>query len=167
METQRFESAPFNISGGKFSKILIMWHLRKWWWTYALPVALCLGLALGDVRFLLVALMMIFIMTPMAIFFVYANYGLDKVNRYNVMQKTLAADPAGITLTIDPKYGLKNPVVTIPWHDISNRQVKSKCLLLNLQGVRHRFIAIPFTAFANKESLQSLITILDQHTPLI
>ena len=75
------ELQEFCIPQGTFARILLTRHLRRTWWIYAMPVAACAALAFLDVRFLLVALMVVFIMIPMALLLVYINHGLDPVNR--------------------------------------------------------------------------------------
>lgn len=162
METLCIETGPFSITGGQFARMLMSWHLRKMWWAYACPVTLCAGASFADIRFLLVALMMVFIMAPMALFFVYINYGFDAVNRYNVLHKRLIANANdGIRLIIDDEYGLKNPVIDFAWNEVERRRTDAGCMVLVLRAVRYRFIAIPLDTFANEKQLRAFIGMVD------
>ena len=117
-----------------------------------MPVAACAALAFLDVRFLLVALMVVFIMIPMALLLVYINHGLDPVNRYNIIRKSLTADADRLTMAINEEYGLKNN---------SRHRISSHCLLLNLRTARHRFIAIPISSFSDERQLRSFLGYLN------
>lgn len=152
------ELQEFSIPQGTFARILLLRHLRRSWWIYAMPVTACAALAFLDVRFLLVALMMVFIMIPMALLLVYINHGLDPVNRYNIMRKSLTADADGLTMEINEEYGLKNRNVAFEWNEIDSRhRIISHCLLLDLRTDRHRFIAIPISTFTDERQLRSLL----------
>lgn len=158
-------TTTFAITGSRFASILMRRHIGRMWWAYALPVAVCLGLAFLDIRFLLIALMLVFVVLPPMLFFVYFNYGLDPLNRYNVMEKTLVADTDGLLLHIDERYGLKNRVIRIKWGDVRGRGVQAGCLLVYLHKRRgNKFIAVPLEAFATEQSLRSFITLLDTHS---
>lgn len=156
------ELQEFSIPQGTFARILLLRHLHRTWWIYAMPVAACAALAFLDVRFLLVALMVVFIMIPMALLLVYINHGLDPVNRYNIMRKSLTADADKLTMAINEEYGLKNKNVTFNWNEIDSRhRISSHCLLLNLRTARHRFIAIPISSFADERQLRSFLGYLN------
>lgn len=161
MEPQRIKLHDIAISQSLFGRILLYRHLRRRWWAYALPVTMCAALSFLDIRFLLVALMIVFIMVPMALLLVYINHGLDPVNRYNIMRKELSADTNGLTLVMDEDYGLKNPTATLHRNEITHRSTFAHCLLLDLRSARHRFIAIPLTAFAGEQQLRTFLALLN------
>lgn len=159
MGTQSIKLRDVYITQGTFGHILLYRHLRRKWWAYAAPITLCAAMSFFDIRFLLVALMMIFIMVPMALLLVYINHGLDPVNRYNIMRKELIADTDGLTLVMDEEYGMKNRIATFGLNEIGNHTTCAHCLLLNLRQSRHRFMAIPLATFANEQQLRSFIDI--------
>lgn len=156
------ETASFSILSGRFVRMLMMRHIGRMWWVYALPVVACLGLAFADIRFLLIALMLVFVILPPLLFFVYFNYGLDPLNRYNVMEKTLVADEAGLSMLIDEKYGLKNNVVRLSWDDVAGREVQAGCVVIYVHKYRgNRFVAVPLSAFPSEQVLRDFIALFD------
>ena len=157
MGSRTVETGSFCISGSHFCRMLALWHFGRLWWAYVLPVVVCAILSFVDIRFLLVALMAVFVIIPMVLFLVYVAYGMDPVNRYNVMKKTLAADGSGITLIIDEEYGMKNPVVKMEWNAIKSRRASSGCVVLCFNLSRSSFLAIPVEAFKDEQDLQSFI----------
>ena len=95
-------------------------------------------------------------------FFVYFNYGLDPLNRYNVMEKTLVADEAGLSMLIDEKYGLKNNVVRLSWDDVAGREVQAGCVVIYVHKYRgNRFVAVPLSAFPSEQVLRDFVTLFD------
>ncbi len=161
MESKRIMIDTFRIKGEKFCHILFSWHIRKWWLVYAIPVVACLSLSFIDVRFLLVTMMLVFIMIPMMLFFIYFVYGFDADNRYNIMNKTLTADADGITLTIDKEYNSKLSTIVVPWHEVVNRQVVVGCIVLVLRSCSYKFLAIPLDSFSDEQHLRDFIVLTE------
>lgn len=156
---QRQEIGEFKITLGIFVRIMLLRHFGRAWWAYAIPVVACAVMSFVDLRFLYVALMVVFILLPMALLFVYISHGLDLVNRYNIMSKTAVADERGITITMDEQYGMKNREVHFGWNEFRSRSVSAGCLIFNFATVRYRFFAIPFTAFVDEEQLSQFLTL--------
>ena len=157
MESRIVETESFCISGSHFCRMLALWHFGRLWWAYVLPVVVCAILSFVDIRFLLVALMAVFVIIPIVLLLVYVAYGMDPVNRYNVIKKTLAADGSGITLVIDEEYCMKNPVVKMEWNAIKCRRASGGCVVLCFNLSRSRFLAIPVEAFNDEKDLHSFI----------
>ena len=100
----------------------------------ALPVAVCAVLAFWvDVRFIIVAMMVLFIVLPMVLALIYFYYGLSPEARWSVMEKSLALDDDTITLSFTDERMKKH---VIRWNDVRDIIEKDDALLLMLSGGR-------------------------------
>ena len=75
-----------------------MFLADNWLWMLA-PVAVCGILAVWvDVRFVIVAMMVLFIVLPMVLALLYFYYGLSPEARWSIMEKTVTLNEEGMTL---------------------------------------------------------------------
>lgn len=120
--------------------LCLMFLADNWLWMVA-PVALCAVLAVWiDVRFVIVALMVLFVILPMILALLYFYYGFSPEARWSIMEKTAILDADGITLNfIDER--MKTHV--IPWSDVRTIIEKDDALLLMLKGRRYTCLMIP------------------------
>ena len=146
-------------------------------WMMLLPVIffLALGLALSDERWIIVALMVVFIIAPMVMSMIYTSYMLTPEARRAVLPKRLTVIPGtsiridyvshkelekstphdhpesseaetGSTYPHDSQEPEKIPAPeTIPWTDISDETSTSSFRIYRLKG-KFQFIIIPWTA---------------------
>ena len=127
-------------SGAYMRHLCLMFLADNWLWMVA-PVALCAVLAVWiDVRFVIVALMVLFVILPMILALLYFYYGFSPEARWSIMEKTTILDAAGITLNfIDER--MKTHV--IPWSDVRAIIEKDDALLLMLKGRRYTCLMFP------------------------
>ncbi len=125
---------PCNVTSGCYIRHLCALFIADNWFWMALPVAVCAVLAFWiDVRFVIVALMVLFIVLPMVLALIYFYYGLSPEARWSVMEKSLVVDDATITLSfIDER--MKKHVIR--WDDVHDIIEKDDALLLMLSGGR-------------------------------
>ena len=117
-----------------------MFLADNWLWLVA-PVALCAVLAIWiDVRFVIVAMMVLFIALPMVLALLYFYYGLSPEARWSIMEKTATLDDQGITLNFTDER-MKTHV--IGWDDVRNIIEKDDALLLMLSGKRYTCLMLP------------------------
>ena len=95
------KTRPFSTTSGDYLSVLISLWLPRYGWIIILPIALCAALGfVFDERLLLVALMLLFIVVPMLMSFLYTYYMLTPEARRAVLRKEVEiADGEYIRLT--------------------------------------------------------------------
>ena len=165
---------PFQITSGQyFSTVLGAW-MKSRGWVILLPVILFLaiGLARGDERWYIVALMVVFIIGPMVMSMIYTSYMLTPEVRCAVLPKRVTITPgeslrleyvsrrelAGndeklpsseeidekLPPTEEIEEKLPHPEV-IPWSEIAGESSTATHKVYRLRG-RLQFILIPWSA---------------------
>jgi hypothetical protein len=106
----------------------------NWLWL-VLPVALCGVLAVWiDVRFVIVALMVLFVVVmPMLLTWLYIYYGFSPEARWSIMEKTVTVDENGLVLDFADERMKKH---VIRRDDVRDIIVKDDAVLLMLTGGR-------------------------------
>ena len=119
-----------------------MFLVDNWLWLVA-PVALCALLAIWiDVRFVIVAMMVLFIALPMVLALLYFYYGLSPEARWSIMDKIVTLDDRGITLDFTDERMKKH---VIRWDDVHSIIEKDDAVMLMLTGGR-RFTCLMLPA---------------------
>lgn len=125
---------PCKVTPGCYIRHLCALFFADNWLWMALPVALCAVLAVWiDVRFVIVALMVLFIVLPMLLALIYFYYGLSPEARWSVMEKSLTIDDNAITLIFTDERMKKH---VIRWDDVRDIIEKDDAVLLMLSGGR-------------------------------
>ena len=127
-----------------------MFLADNWLWM-VLPVAVCGLLAIFiDVRFIIVALMVLFAILPMVLALLYFYYGFSPEARWSIMEKTATIDGTGITL------------------DFADERMKKRCivekpdtLMIMLRGKRYTCLMIP-ASVVNPDVTQVLRQLVTQ-----
>lgn len=120
-------------------------YLRdRWPWLVA-PLLLCaaLSVCLGDVRWAVVGLMMLFIVIPMVLAMAYVNYALSAEARWSLMDKQLTVKDDGIAMHFDDERMHDH---FVSWSEVAAVKVGGESFLLMLQVRRYTFVMIPFSA---------------------
>ena len=130
-----------NVSSSAYMRHLCaMFMADNWLWMVA-PVALCAMLAIWiDVRFVIVAMMVLFIVLPMVLALLYFYYGLSPEAQWSIMEKTAVLNDPGITLSFTDER-MKTHV--IGWDDVRDIIEKDDALLLMLSGKRYTCLMLP------------------------
>ncbi len=68
---ETISTKPYKINTRIICHIMLKQWLCKWWWTIALPVAALLAVGCFDLRFMLVAFIVIMVVIPQALFLIY------------------------------------------------------------------------------------------------
>ena len=133
--------------GGKVTAGAYMRHLSamfladNWLWM-VLPLAVCAVLAIWvDVRFIIVALMVLFIVLPMVLALLYFYYGFSPEAQWSIKEKRVDISDDGLTLTfIDER--MKKHV--IPWDNVRYIIEKDDVWMLMLSsGRRYTCLMLP------------------------
>lgn len=110
-----------------------MFLADNWLWMLA-PVAVCGILAVWvDVRFVIVAMMVLFIVLPMVLALLYFYYGLSPEARWSIMEKTVTLNEEGMTLDFVDERMRKH---VIRWDDVRYIIEKDDVVTLMLAGGR-------------------------------
>ena len=117
-----------------------MFLADNWLWM-ALPVAVCGILAIFiDVRFVIVAMMVLFIILPMVLALLFFYYGLSPEARWSIMEKSVHIDENAITLDFTDERMKKH---VIHRDDVRYIIEKDDVLMLMLNGKRYTCLMLP------------------------
>ena len=172
---------PFVTTSGDYLSVLLSLWLPRYGWLVITPILVCgvLG-AVFDERLMLVALMLLFIVVPMLMSFLYTYYMLTPEARRAVIRKTVEIDEGrSIRLTYLPdekREDAKNrskrmllpiakdeeaepqmPALPVPdpekidWSEVIGVKYTSRFTVYLLRGVRLTFLLIPHSAFQSIE----------------
>lgn len=132
-----------SVPSGLYMRRLCLLFIADYWLWLVLPVALCAILALWvDVRFVIVAMMVLFIILPMVLALLYFYYGLSPEARWSIMDKIVTLDDRGITLDFTDERMKKH---VIRWDDVHSIIEKDDAVMLMLIGGR-RFTCLMLPA---------------------
>lgn len=158
---------PFTTSSGDYLFTLMCLWVPHYGWTVAVPVVLFAVVGvLWDVRFLLISLMLLFIVVPMLMSFLYIYYMLTPEARMAVIRKTVEIDEGhSLRLVYLPpeqpvsaqRHGDDSPgedifahvpePETIGWDEIKKVKYTSRFVVYIFHAPRLRFLLVPYTAF--------------------
>ena len=117
-----------------------MFLADNWLWM-VLPVAVCGMLAIFiDVRFIIVALMILFVILPMLLALLYFYYGLSPEARWSIMEKTATIDDSGISLVFADERMKKHVILR---DDVRSIIEKDDALIIMLRGKRYTCLMLP------------------------
>lgn len=120
-----------------------MFLADNWLWL-AMPIAICGILAVFvDVRFVIVALMVLFIVLPMILALLFFYYGLSPEARWSIMEKNMLIDPKGISLAFTDE---RMKTHAISWDDMRYIIEKDDVVMLMLKGKRYTCFMLPTSA---------------------
>ena len=129
------------VTSATYMRHLCSLFLADNWLWMVLPVAVCAMLALWvDVRFVIVAMMVLFIVLPMVLALLYFYYGLSQEARWSIMDKAVTIDDNAITLSFTDER-MKTHV--IPWDNVRHIIEKDDVVMLMLDGKRYTCLMLP------------------------
>ena len=124
-------------------ELCLMLLVDNWFWVVSL-IALCGAIAIfGDVRFVIVALMVLVIVLPMILTLLYFYYGFSPEARWSIMEKDAVIDDEGISLAFTDERMKKH---VIGWDDVRYIIEKEDVLMLMLRGKRYTCLMLPRSA---------------------
>ena len=148
----------FSVSNGKYSYLLLREYFIARWWMYCIPLVTCTLAGIFDFRFILVALIILFMLLPMAIYLVYVIYGLLPENRYSIMNKNAIVDEKGIELNLKEEY-LKNTNkhIVISWEEIEKIKISRHFVLIFLRSGKFRILVVPNESFCGLDDFKTFV----------
>ena len=122
------------MTAGAYMRHLGAMFLAENWLWLVLPVAVCAVLAIWvDVRFVIVAMMVVLMVLPMLLALLYFYYGFSPEARWSIMEKQVDLTDEGLALTFADERMKKH---IIPWDNVLNIIEKDDVWLLMLSGGR-------------------------------
>ena len=132
------------VTPGTYMRHLSLMFLADNWLWMCLPVAVCSVLAVWfDVRFVIVALMVLFVALPMLLALLYFYYGFSPQARWSIMEKNAVIDDNGISLTFTDGR-MKTHVISRD--DVREIIEKEDVWMLMLKGARYNCLMLPASA---------------------
>lgn len=129
------------VSSGTYMRQVFFLFLADNWLWMVMPVAVCAVLALWiDVRFAIVAMMVLFIVLPMVLALLYFYYGLSPEARWSIMDKTIDVQQDGLHLCFADERMQKH---VIRWDDVRSIIEKDDVVMLMLSGKRYSCLMLP------------------------
>ena len=150
-------SISCKISSGEYARILFGIFFSEQWIWFVLPLLLFAALSIVDIRFIIVALMVLFIVIPMVISMLYFNYLLTVETRWSIVDKKIKAEKG--KLFIEFEDGKSSPI-TIDKEEVSSVIVRSQYLLIELSVRRYQYLVVPVSAFDNKKQQEEFLAAL-------
>lgn len=171
MSNKAISTERYNISHGKFIKLLLQLVGRRWLWFPAiLFVVVSLFAVLSDLRYAIVAMMVLFILIPMLLAFLYIYYGLSQGCWQNILERrlTVSDDFVEIVSYVKRKIGFDDEetlreeerITKIEWKDINRVRFISSGIVLELSCRPYGFMYIPFSAIPDKEESKKMIELI-------
>lgn len=176
-QTAETTTAAFAIGRGRFVKRLLGRSMRVVLICCIIPaVAACVG-AFWDLRFLVLALMLLMILLPMVLSFLYFDKALTPYAAINIVNHRVEFLPGGLKITLlipqpsEPDSGYTEEIekeepdfreseVLIPRSEIKSWCGDSQGLTIALLTGKGAFLLIPYSAFNGTDSLKKCVDIL-------
>ncbi len=168
------ETDMIRMSGKKL--ILTLFYLYGGWALITLAFLALPALAAGifiDLRWLIVFLMLLFLVTPMLMVFLYFYHGLRQSTASNIVEHKLLFTQTGITFRLfekveeeeyteeesKEKWHVRSEKL-YPYDQVANYKTSSDGVLLMLTAPEKGFIWLPYTAFSHPSLFQEAIACL-------
>lgn len=130
------------VTSATYMRHLCSLFLADNWLWMVLPVAVCAMLALWvDVRFVIVAMMVLFIILPMVLALLYFYYGLSPEARWSIMEKSLTIGSDGLELAFTDERMKKHVIHADDVRNIINKE--DVVILMLMGGRRYTCFMIP------------------------
>lgn len=171
--TPQVETALHAMSRGAMLRVLFMLYGRRFVVAAAIPAAACVVASMvWDLRWLIVALMIIFLFIPLAMAMLYFNYGFKPECFVNVLQHSVKITTSSVRVramvtTPDENDEGDCEVREVNYafgYDMSNPyRTTGDALIVNVQSPSSGFLYIPYTAFAGVDALRRAVDILNNN----
>lgn len=153
-------SDSFSIEPRRYVATVASRYLWRYGWLGIPPIAAVLALALTDIRFVYVALMLLFVAYPMMLMLIYYSYAFKPQAIKATLAHHIEYDEEGIKVVYDEDHPL---AVTdnFKWSDINGYEDKGNRVLLTIfKNKPDQFIALPQNAM-DTDRWQALFDIID------
>ena len=168
------ETEVFRMGHGRFALKMASLYGKPW-------IAVCATLAIGfalvgifhDLRWAVLSLMTVFLITPMALAFLYIYHGMRPMSALNVADHRISIGPDFLLATVYAKEEgtedgetVYRPLTerALPYSALGRWQVGLDSVTIPLTGEEKGFLWLPAEAFGGDSSLAAAMTELAQRT---
>lgn len=133
--------------------------LGRWWWCLIIPVAACFALAATvNVAFTFVGFMILFLIVPTVVMFLYFAHALTDEARMAILPHRISVMSDGIMVDFDSDEltGREYAPVYIGGHDMVGLECRAHDLMLHLSGGQYRFLLIPYDAIGAESEVAGM-----------
>ena len=148
-------TSEFTIAPSATAAQLAQQWLWKRWFLFVVPVVVLLVMGLWDLRWLIVAMMVIFILWPLALFFVWCTTALAPDAVSASRPHSVIFGERGMTIEYAPEEGFR-PIAPefIAWKDV--REIEQGGKYLSIITVSGRRILVPSGLIDNAAEVMRL-----------
>lgn len=174
----------FSVGKGEFAGILSSRFGLKWWFILIglLTVGAIAGAATSDLRWIIVALMLVLLVVPMVGAMLYFNYGLRRECYMNIAPHKVAISSSGLRVDVyilksaedeeaddgakakaasrDEKVVDRIYSIDFPPERLGRYTVGSKGITLSVEAPGAGFVRLPYSAFADEKVFAKAIEII-------
>lgn len=140
------ETLPCRISSMRYLSVIARDFFARWW---SVALLLVIGLIVAtcyDLRFGIVLLMLIFMVLPLILFFVYFNYVLRPEAHFSIVEKSLIIDNDGIDCICHEK---RREI--LKWCNVKRIVIKSDAFYIYIEN--QSYFYLPRVAFPDESTL--------------
>lgn len=162
MENRVEESREFSMSAGRFALEMIFRY--AWVWLLTVCAAALAGLIVGiivDIRWLVVALMVVTIIMPMLLVFQYYYFGLRREAYVNTLPHTIIAGNDGLTLRLHLDPDVRDEF--FPYAEMLPMRFGAKSAYIPLKAPAKGFIWIPADAYEDPDKMTCFLKSVDSN----
>lgn len=164
-----FSTSQFRMSASNFMMSFIFRF--AWIWLLLLSGLGIAGLVVGitvDLRWFIIGLMLIFIILPMIMAFLYFSYGLKKECYINTVPHNIDFGEMGVNVNLTfPSYSeeeeekQKERTEFFEYGSMRPFRVGAKSVTIPFKSPRKGFLWIPADAFENEDHLENFLQFID------
>ncbi|MDO4511130.1 MAG: hypothetical protein Q4B68_04845 [Bacteroidales bacterium] len=148
------------ITSGEYAKIVFARFFGAYWILFAFPLLVCGCLSVLDIRVFIIALMLVFVVIPLVMFFLYSYYMFTDSMVWSISDKQVTLTPGG-HLVLD----FENPKlsrVVLKREEIKTVERTKTYVLLQCEDSPYRVLVIPVSAFADEGEAERFVGLLVQ-----
>lgn len=122
------------------------------WWMILLAVAAAVA-SIIDYKFILVAFMIILIVVPMIMSFVYFKYALHPLSRYSILPKSIAFSSDNETLTLEIHDADGNIIETVCYNlaDFDGVNFSTSIVAFRYRSTKYIYLILTTNAFSKSD----------------
>lgn len=155
MEQDFFETNIFETSASNYVKSILIQVITDWWWVPLLLIIGCSIMAIYiNTAFIYVSLILIFIIIPILLMFIYFCHSSSQEARIAILRKKIIVDEQGIKIKFEPieitniNNHLNSKIIQpkdlfYTKDDILSIYNMGSYIKINLKDGRYKFISIP------------------------
>lgn len=158
------ESGIFRMGGGAFAAALVRNFGRGW--IIAFAVIVCASILPGifiDVRFLIIALMVVLIISPMMLVFLYYSYGLRRECFINTIPHTVLVEEDTVKVRIytdresEDESEWKYRELFFPKEDFGKYKIDGDAVEFELGKPKRGFLWLPLSAYGDPSGYRTAV----------